>query len=205
MIYVFDLDGTIIDSTKRHYLLMERILKDHGIEVPSDFAKSYMGYKADGNSGKSYLKNILGLTPETADTIQNEWISHIEDEEYLLTDELYPDALKTLSQIKDDVLFLTIRENGSGLKNELNRLCIDNYELRILQHHGDSKADVLKSLSEECIMIGDTEIDYEAALEIGCRYYILNRGFRSAEFWDKRKVESYSDLSELSTEYKENI
>ena len=202
MIYVFDLDGTIIDSTKRHYMLMERILMDYGIEVPSDFAKSYMGYKADGNSGKSYLKDILGLTPETADKIQKEWIDHIEDDDFLLTDELYPDALKALEEADGRIVFLTVRENESGLRKELTRLGIGDHELIVLPHTG-SKSRVLKELNGDCIMIGDTEVDYEASKEACCKSYILNRGFRSERYWEQRGIRSHKDLSDLNqaTEY----
>ncbi len=49
MTFVFDLDGTLIDSTARHYILMRKILSDKGISVASGFDESYMKYKADGN------------------------------------------------------------------------------------------------------------------------------------------------------------
>ena len=47
-------------------------------------------------------------------------------------------------------------------------------------------------------MIGDTEIDYKAAIETGCNYYLLNRGFRNEDYWNELGIRSYKDLSELA-------
>ena len=49
----------------------------------------------------------------------------------------------------------------------------------------------------ETIVVGDTEMDHDAAMHNGMPYYILNRGFRSKEFWDKKNVASYDDLKIL--------
>ncbi len=196
MTYVFDLDGTIIDSTKRHYVLMEQILRSNGILVDEDFASSYMDYKASGKSGKSYLIEILGIDKDKATEIQNEWIRHIEDDSMLALDELYDDALPTLSKINDSIMFLTIRDNSEGLKESLTRLGIDNYDIKILPH-GESKTSVLEQIADHIIMIGDTEIDYKAAQEAGCEFYILNRGFRNESFWNDLGVDSHKDLSDL--------
>ena len=51
--------------------------------------------------------------------------------------------------------------------NELRERGIDMYPLNILST-GQSKAEILKMISDEKIMVGDTEIDYYAAVESGC-------------------------------------
>lgn len=196
MTFVFDLDGTIIDSSSRHHILMKELLSDNGISTASDFADEYMKFKADGNSGKRYLTSVMGLDEQTASSIQNEWIRRIEDESLLCFDELYPDALNTLNKIEDNIIFLTIRSNEEGLRNELKRLNIDNYPVVVLSH-GMNKADALRKIDGDLTIVGDTEIDYQAALDVNADFYILNRGFRSKEYWDKRDVPSHDDLSEL--------
>lgn len=196
MTFVFDLDGTLIDSTARHYILMRKILSDKGISVASGFDESYMKYKADGNNGKKYLTDVLGINEADAALIQREWVKQIEDESYLLYDKLYDDSISTLNLINDSIVFLTIRSNESGIRNEIKRLGIDKYPLIVLSH-GMDKADAIKDINDKVTVIGDTELDYKAAIDTGSDYYILNRGFRSKQYWDQRGVISHSDLGGL--------
>lgn len=195
MTYVFDLDGTLIDSTKRHWMLMKELLLNRNIRVPMSFANEYMEYKRNGYSGFNYLMSILQLDSSIANEIQNEWVEHIEDNKWLNLDTLYFDTNSTLQRIKDKILFLTIRENKEGLKKELERLSLNDYEAVILDHKG-SKADVLRNIGN-CIMIGDTEVDYRAAIDAGCVMYILNRGFRNVSFWSEYGIRTYCNLLKL--------
>ncbi len=196
MIYVFDLDGTLINSTERHWRLMKLLLEQKEIPVPECFENDYMAYKSAGHSGLMYLKKCLHLDNSTAEALQTEWIRQIEEDPWLDMDTLYNDVKETLARIKDRILFLTIRNNADGLYRELKRLGIAQYETHVLKH-GEKKADILRNLEDTCMMIGDTEDDYNAAEETGCRYYMLNRGFRSADYWKQRGIKSYPDLSYL--------
>lgn len=76
MTYVFDLDGTLIDSRERHWQLMKKLLRKHGVEAYDDFAESYMSYKADGHSGLDYLIDVMGIEQGLAKVVQQEWIQH---------------------------------------------------------------------------------------------------------------------------------
>lgn len=196
MTYVFDLDGTLINSKKRHWYLMKKILISQNFMVDITFSDGYLKYKQDGFSGESYLINKMNIDLTLAKEIQSEWVQHIEDEALLQTDCLYDDALITLNKIKGDILLCTIRSNKKGLLRELKCLGLDMYPLKVISI-AEKKSEIIKKINDECIMIGDTEIDYQAAIEAGCSYYILNRGFRSKKYWDSRNVPSYSDLSEL--------
>ena len=206
MIYFFDLDGTLIDSTKRHYLLMKKILKQYNIRIPSDFDSEFIKYKSDGHSGKMYLINKLGIYSKQAQEIQNIWISHIEDENWLKYDKLYDDTKDVLKKLfGKKVYYLTSRKNYQGTINEIWKLGLDKYCEKCIvvepQKTYNAKASVLKNYNnryhEECIMIGDTEIDYNAAIECNMQYYILNRGFRTKRFWDNKGVVSYLDFGYL--------
>ena len=59
MTYIFDLDGTLIDSTKRHWLLMMHILRQYNVSVNDGFGLDFITYKSYGNSGYDYLTNVL--------------------------------------------------------------------------------------------------------------------------------------------------
>lgn len=49
------------------------------------------------------------------------------------------------------------------------------------------KVSVLQSNQIE-IMIGDTEIDYNAAKLANCEFYAVKNGFRSEKFWKEKRV-----------------
>ena len=204
MTYVFDLDGTLIDSRKRHWMLMDKLLRQHGIKVPDSFQTSFLSYKADGHTGLDYLTLKMNIPNNIAEKIQTEWIVHIEDEELQKHDVLFPDVISTLSMINDRILLVTLRNNENNLRRSLKKLRLEKYNTIVLKH-GSSKTSVLRTIKDDLIMIGDTETDYEAAVEAQCRYYILNRGFRSELFWKKRNVRSYSGLDELWFQVQKNV
>jgi len=210
-IYLIDLDGTVIDSGKRHADVMSGILDSGNPEYAdgkprTDFnADEYLAYKSDGHSGKEYLKEIMGLTPSSADDIQRAWTEQIEFSAYLNKDRLYEDTIFFLNNIYESagVVFLTARRNVDGLKGELRRLCLDAYaDYTIVADPFDAVAQkekayiALKKMYPDAsfTIVGDTENEYEMALKnkIECR--LLNRGFRSRKFWNDRKVRSYDDL-----------
>ena len=198
---------------------MEWLLRKNGIDVPSDFSTSFMQFKANGNSGKKYLLDVLKLNNAVAERINSEWIKNIENDNLLVFDCLYSDAISTLDRIRDkgDIIsFLTARNNEKGLLEELSRLGLKEYSIdTVVIVPGASKAEAIKAFlcmknPDDCIergegvensvktvVVGDTEADYSAAVEadIGC--YILNRGFRSKDYWNNLNVTSHENLLEL--------
>ncbi len=199
--YVFDLDGTLIDSTQRHHLLMAKLLQEAGQEIPCNFAKEYMEYKASGHSGRQYLEYRLQIPADLAVAIQQRWTAEIENPDWLKRDKLYADTIPTLDFLKERnqrIMFLTMRQNEELLHKELQMLGINTYpnEVIVLSPKGQiHKGDVLKKIDETIdFMIGDTEIDYDAALRVGTKSYILHRGFRNRAFWSQREVMTYDSL-----------
>lgn len=207
MIFVMDLDGTLIDSTKRHYVLMEKLIKEYAPEAPFDSAE-YMEYKANGHSGRSYLIDQLGIDKNTATDISNEWVRLIEDEEYMEMDELYPDTVEFLDAVKMKgypILFLTARKNRTNTLKQLERLGIKEYAEAVYivspDRATEEKIEVIMTYLEsgkEPIIVGDTENEYDTAYSAGINYFVLNRGFRSKQYWDKRDVITLDNLKILA-------
>lgn len=206
MTYVFDLDGTLIDSRARHYLLMKDILIRNGVLISKCFASDFMRYKAEGKSGLSYLTEVLHMEEMEAQGIHSEWVGRIEEYEWLRYDTLYPDAEEMCKRCEciGKVFFLTGRKNQVGLLNELERLGIARYAKKVFvvdpAWAEAEKANVLRGISmndPDCIMIGDTEVDYHAAKAAGTKYYLLNRGFRGREYWNRAGIESFDGLRDL--------
>ena len=205
MIYIFDLDGTLIDSSGRHIELLKRILFKNNIRGSSyEFLNRYLDYKASGYNTVSFLEKILDLPYEQASVIAKEWIKHIEDEELLLGDVLYPDTIDVLEKIMEDnmIFFVSCRRNKKYAVNECKRLGIDRYAKEIFiidpEKGANGKTDIfnyiLQEYGNEQIIVGDTEVDYLAANRLNLKYYILNRGFRNKRFWDQKGVVSFSNL-----------
>lgn len=205
MIYIFDLDGTLIDSSRRHIELLKRIIYKNNIDVSYyGFLDRYLEYKAKGHNTVSFLEKYFDLSNEQAGIITEEWIKHIEDEELLSDDVLYPDTIDVLERITGDniIFFVSSRRNKEHAVKECKRFEIDRYAKKIFITDPEkgikSKVDIfnyiLREYGNELIVVGDTEVDYLAADSLNLKYYILNRGFRNKYFWDQKGVVSFPDL-----------
>lgn len=239
VIYILDLDGTLIDSSKRHYVLMEKLWKelskgtlsesiseaipDTYSEFPS---KAYMEYKAKGNSGKQFLIEKMHLQESSARQITKLWTEQIEQPDMILLDALYEDTVPFLEKIRkpgNQIIYLTARQNRELVTEQLKTLNLYEYAdevivvepkyakqqkteevSRICEKYGYHTEEKLSKvpcteLKESIAIIGDTENEYELAEDLGLPVYILNRGFRSREYWQVRNVRSYADLMEILT------
>ena len=203
MIYVFDLDGTLIDSSLRHGILINRILLEEGMEADDAFMNKYMENKRNGMNSKMTLQAEYGLDEKTADRLVSKWIDGIESDELLLNDKLYFDSIETLEKLKNRqkrISFLSLRNRKDAAIKELKRLGIFDYATDIFIGNTNLgkqyKANKLKELRhrEEVIMIGDTEIDYEASRMAGVKSYILDRGFRSMDYFKLYGIQTHSNF-----------
>jgi beta-phosphoglucomutase-like phosphatase (HAD superfamily) len=74
-IFIMDLDGTLIDSRKRHAIVMQEVLAHTKWKLNPE---EYLDYKAEGNSGLKYLTEVMGIDMSDAREIQQEWKERIE-------------------------------------------------------------------------------------------------------------------------------
>lgn len=204
-IFVIDLDGTLIDSRKRHAFVMQDVLSHTKYSFNAD---SYMSYKANGNTGLQYLTEIAGIDVSEARDIQQEWKTRIEYTGYLMADELYPDTVAFLNSVfeRAGVIFLTARKNRAGLDGELKRLSLLAYaDYTIVADPDDALAQKEKAVhviheaypGATLTVIGDTENEYELAKKCGLESFILDCGFRSEEYWKDRGVKTCHSLSDI--------
>lgn len=204
---VLDLDGTLINSIDRHWLLLESILIDTGANIRFD-KNDFLKMKINGYSTKRYCNEILHLPIEIANEINSVWIKHIEDKQWLKFDVLYDDAmnfLKWSQKCSHDVWFLTARSNKEGLIQELEKLDIRKYAKGIYmvdpKNAIEEKSIKLREIKQkgEVVFIGDMESDCKAGKNADVKTLILNRGFRSKQYLEGIGIVSFLSLDDIRT------
>jgi len=195
---IFDFDGTLCNSSERHVLVLNDCLSKAGyLDININ---DYLAFKAEGYSTLVYLKQVLGLNDEISRKVARDWVENIEKEEYLKKDTLYHDAVPTLDECIAQgfqLYLVSARRFESNLIQQIEHMGIDSYFCEICCVSPDKaaaeKAKQIKRIGADLI-IGDTEADWKAAIEVNIPYYILNRGFRNQYFWYNKNVQSYDSL-----------
>lgn len=191
----FDLDGTLLDSRKRHEILMQDILQSRGISID---ASDLIKFKSGGANNIAWLQS-KGIPTEEISSVNQEWIEKIESDNYLNLDKLYPDTIDKLKRLsKNNSLYLvTARCNEEGVIKQLQDLGIKQYfeDICVVPSGKNSsklKSDYLIDNGIE-IFVGDTEVDMEAAKNAGCNFYACYDGFRSKSFWSNYDVLQFNE------------
>ena len=199
-----DLDGTLLDSCERHRLVLSKILSEKGIRADLG---DFVSFKREGFSTKAWLRT-LGLGTNEIEDIAAQWISKIEDAEFLESDKLMPETIPFLEKIRDagaSIVLITARKNREGVFRTLRRTKISEYfdAVHIVPAGtlaAAKKAEILKKLRPHCF-VGDTEADALAAELANVPFYALNGGFRSKNFWDSRNIKSHTTLMAVFDEF----
>lgn len=190
----FDLDGTLLDSRQRHIKVMEDILKKHKIDLS---AEKLVIFKSEGFSNRDWLLSHNVLQEEVEDIVR-EWIENIEASYYQQFDVLYPRTIPLLKQLSknNDLYLITARNNRKLVYEKLQELGILTYFNDVcvvdpLDNPALKKSNFIQKYKIDA-MIGDTEVDFNAALVAGIKFYATIDGFRSERFWKKYDVELFS-------------
>ena len=193
----FDLDGTLLDSRKRHEIVMTDVLKKHKIALDTS---TLVAFKSDGKNNIDWLV-ANGLTLDKAREINAEWISLIEKDEYLKNDVLYSDVLEVLQKLskENDLYLVTARNNKAGCLNQIKSCGVEQYftEIEIVdscKETSELKAGVLQKYQID-YFIGDTESDYKATEIADCDFKAVSYGFRNRDYWDKKNIMPVNDLN----------
>lgn len=179
MKYIFDLDGTLITCKDRHCQLIKHI--DSSINIDS-----YWKLKRSGLSNiQSLLK--MGYTEDHAKKICSEWVSNIENTEWLKCDIPILNT-KLLSILPGENIILTARKNKNNLLSQVDMLGFSNFFDEVIcvnpTNAQYSKGVILSKLNAS-FFIGDTESDMYAANISNVTFYPVASGMRSVNFFDK--------------------
>lgn len=183
-----DLDGTLIDVSKRHYrVYTEMVAAFSGEALPQD---KYWELKRKKVKWAEMLP-MSQLSPDIEPQFLAGFIEKIESPEHLELDELYPgamDALDTLSGIGECNL-VSLRRNRDNLLQEIARLGLAQHFSNVLTGHSendgyDVKIALIKDRlgDNEGIIIGDTEADIVTGKELGLKTFAVTSGIRDEQF-----------------------
>ena len=185
-----DLDGPLLDGKYRHYRCYCEVLKEFGID-PMPIEK-YWEMKRNRCSRREQL--AVTNSESSYQYFLDSWLELIESSEMLILDQVQPGALEKLQVWKGEgicLVLVTMRKNKEALMEQLQRIgLLPLLDDVIVSEHatgGKGKSAAVRVKYSDDILrvalwIGDTEVDFTASREIGCKICLVSNGIRTSEF-----------------------
>lgn len=206
-LYIFDLDGTLIDSRKDIAESVNRTFRDLGLpELPNETIYGYVGngvYRlitdATGSADPALLDQALKI-------FEGHYLAHLLDETCL-----YPGILELLSQNQHKRKAVVTNKRIRFTKSIIEGLCPENtFELVLgaemglnLKPHPEMILKTLTQLNvppEETLMIGDMMNDIHAARAAGIKVCAVSYGFGDAQELQAAKPDFFANtVADLKT------
>jgi phosphoglycolate phosphatase-like HAD superfamily hydrolase len=181
---LFDLDGTLIDVSARHYSLYKSVIRDQGVEAlaPGDFWRHR-------RAGESTI-DLLAATPGAdVERFTAAWMEGIERPRWLALDEPYEGAVRIIEALgtEYELVLITLRRDRVALMDQLDALQLRSYFTRVICHgpelvKGKHQLQGVAELPPGGYIVGDTEADIELAAKTGRRAICVSYGVRSGCF-----------------------
>ena len=193
-----DLDGTLLDVSKRHYSVYCDILTDLN-RSPLPFAQ-YWALKRAGTS----LRDILAESGagDLVDSFRQAWLKLIERRRYLEMDTVADHTRQTLHRLRQDhrLILVTLRQSSESLIQELESLSLREVFEAILAAGPAGAAAAVKARLIEAYkaapsgwLAGDTELDVQTARAVGLRSCAVTWGLRSRSFLEAVHPDAVAD------------
>lgn len=189
---LFDLDGTLIDVSARHYCLYRSVISGQGVEAlpPGD-------YWRHRRAGESTI-DLLAATPGVdVERFTAAWMEGIERPGWLALDEPYEGAVETIEALgpEYELVLITLRRDRVALMDQLEALQMRSYFTDVICHgpelvRGKHQLQGVAGLTPGGYAVGDTEADIELALETGRQAICLSYGVRSGRYLAGRGAET---------------
>lgn len=174
----FDLDGTLIDVSKRDYQIYADLVNKLG-GTPLSYPVYWPLRQA-----KTDIHQVLAdshiTSDEHIDVFLVERKALMESMEYLSIDVLFPDSISVLDKLsKDfDIHILTIRHNKLNIESQLRSLGLERYHCHIVS---GNKVEQLRLIPHIDLMVGDTENDILPANTLGIKSVAVTTGIRNRQ------------------------
>ncbi len=201
---LFDVDGTLVDSTYHHAMAWFRAFLRHDLTVPV-----HRIHRTIGMGGDKLVGHVAGdqVEEEHGDALRDAW-----EEEYAkVVDQVppLPGASELCRKLADDGFAIALASSG---KSHFTDDAVDTLGIGSLvaaQTSSDDaeeskpEADILVATLDRldvdtAVVVGDTPYDVEAAARLGLRCLaVLTGGFSTAELEEAGAAVVVNDLTEL--------
>jgi HAD superfamily hydrolase (TIGR01549 family) len=212
--FIFDIDGTLVDSNELHVDSWDRAFRKFGKHFPRERLRAQIGKGSD-----QYLPEFLTKT-EIAEFGKDldEYRSEIFRKEYLPRVKPFPKVRELFQRIRDDGKRIMLASSGKkkDTKYYVDLLKIDSLiEGYISAEDADRSkpapdifAAALEKLGDisrnDAIAVGDTRFDVEAAAKAGLKTIALTCGGTTEEVLRKAgAVAIYADPADLLAHYED--
>ena len=129
----FDLDGTLINSLKRMYILFSELVPNNNFSY-----EKYWDIKKNGADQREVLTRYFNYQDEEIKKVHKKWLLMIENEKLLEIDQPYNDAnfiLKNLCK-NNNLYIVTARQSTEKVRKQIERT--KNKHIFLLRNHHPS-------------------------------------------------------------------
>ncbi len=190
----FDLDGTLLDSSRRLYTLFMEL-------APESFFsyEEYWDIKRKKTNQQDLLKKYFNYTNDRVLSFKETWHKRVEDPTLLEMDTPFEGVPAFLERIfhKKKLYVVTARQHPERVETQLDKFGWKPYFVDILvTQQKQSKADLIREhLSPESddILVGDTGDDILCGKELGVRTVAVCSGNLNADSLKEYKPEQILD------------
>lgn len=186
----FDLDGTLLDISKRYYQVHAEAAKIANFSKIS--FKKYWSLKKQGLSEDKILKtNPRGKSFKLYEKVR---IELLEEKEFLKLDKPFFWVPRLLNKLflQKSLFIVTVRRSRKNLHNQLKNMKIDKVFKDVLSSSSNTNPILAKEklieaagFSNKDIIIGDTEVDIIIAQKLGIKSVAVLSGIRTSKYLRK--------------------
>lgn len=178
----FDLDGTLIDSRERLYILFQKLVKTSHFNFDE-----YWALKRNRINHKKILKEYFNYLDEDIDDFENKWMEEIESIELLALDKPFNEIEVKLKELKEkyNLYVITSRQFKDKAISQLENFNMIKYFKKILvTEQKYKKAQLILNscnVTQNDYMIGDTGKDIQVGKSLGMKTIAVLSGFMNKE------------------------
>lgn len=197
---MFDMDGTLWDSTKEICYIWNEVLKEYGVELSMERLQSLMGKTMDVIAENVMPEKSIEERKEIFDRCLQVENEYLEQHGGIL----YPQLEETLKVLKETYPLYIVSNCQSGyieafLKYYKFEKYFDDFEC--FGNTGKGKAYNQKLVAERnqldrVIYVGDIQGDYEATMEASFEFIHAAYGFGTVDA-DVKRLKAFSELPKV--------